>query len=378
MLISNNVNIKLSSKNIPYYRELGYDIPYHIDNRGRKVSNGEYLTVKVEDIPLHTQSVIVKVSCDYCGKECEKTYSNYNKGRKIIEKDACEECKTKKTKEVNIAKYGTNKKSELAKTQGFKNGRNKIDFNIIYEEFISKNLIPLFDETYYIDNNCNVRVLLPCKCKIHTDEILYISYDDLKTREVGCKFCVYENRKGENNNNWKGGISPENEAIRKSFEYKRWRRAVFKKDNYTCQCCGRNRKIKINAHHLDGYNWCVEKRFDKENGVTLCEDCHREFHYKYGYGNNTKEQLSEYMSIKLGNLDIQEIKVNKVETNLSVSVICLTTNKIFKSIKEAYLYYNLPHHLGEALKKNKEYYGKLSDGTKLKWMYYDEYLKQAI
>ena len=34
------------------------------------------------------------------------------------------------------------------------------------------------------------------------------------------------------------------------------------------------------------------------NGVTLCEDCHKEFHKIYGYGNNTEKQYEEFINNK--------------------------------------------------------------------------------
>lgn len=48
------------------------------------------------------------------------------------------------------------------------------------------------------------------------------------------------------------------------------------------------------AHHLNGYNWDVENRFNLDNGITLCEDCHIEFHRIYGFGNNTKKQFEYF------------------------------------------------------------------------------------
>src|SRR5258708_6524755 len=36
--------------------------------------------------------------------------------------------------------------------------------------------------------------------------------------------------KGEKNVNWKGGITPINEKIRKSIEYKLWRESIFMRD----------------------------------------------------------------------------------------------------------------------------------------------------
>lgn len=77
-----------------------------------------------------------------------------------------------------------------------------------------------------------------------------------------------------------------------------WREKVYKRDNYTCQLCkdrnGNGHRVELVAHHKDGYNWCEEKRFDVTNGVTLCKNCHKEFHRTYGSGDNTKEQFEEY------------------------------------------------------------------------------------
>ncbi|HDR8172030.1 TPA: HNH endonuclease [Bacillus thuringiensis] len=73
-----------------------------------------------------------------------------------------------------------------------------------------------------------------------------------------------------------------------------WRRKVYERDNFICQCCGYSKGGTLIAHHLDGYSWCVEKRTDVDNGVTLCETCHNKFHAIYGLRNNTKEQFITY------------------------------------------------------------------------------------
>ena len=48
----------------------------------------------------------------------------------------------------------------------------------------------------------------------------------------------FREKAGEKHSNWQGGITPINQAIRNSFEYKLWRTAVFERDNYTCIWCG--------------------------------------------------------------------------------------------------------------------------------------------
>jgi len=80
--------------------------------------------------------------------------------------------------------------------------------------------------------------------------------------------------KGKSHWNWKGGISSVNERIRKSVEYKLWREAVFKRDNYTCIWC-KQKGGKLNADHIKRFAEFPELRFAIDNGRTLCDMCHR-------------------------------------------------------------------------------------------------------
>ena len=82
---------------------------------------------------------------------------------------------------------------------------------------------------------------------------------------------------------------------------KKWRQDVWKRDNFTCQCCGKTiNDIVLNAHHIRNFSDCEELRYDVDNGITLCEECHsmfspNGFHHIYGVKNNTREQLEEYI-----------------------------------------------------------------------------------
>lgn len=78
---------------------------------------------------------------------------------------------------------------------------------------------------------------------------------------------------GEKNHNWKGGVTSINEKERKTPEYKAWRKAVFERDDYTCQFCG-VRGVELNADHIKPFAIFHELRLELSNGRTLCKPCH--------------------------------------------------------------------------------------------------------
>ena len=94
---------------------------------------------------------------------------------------------------------------------------------------------------------------------------------------LGRKFSYEINKKKgspkEKNPNWQGGLTPINESIRKSSEYRLWREAVFKRDDYVCQICF-VRGGKLNADHIKPFSLYPELRFAIDNGRTLCVKCH--------------------------------------------------------------------------------------------------------
>ena len=64
---------------------------------------------------------------------------------------------------------------------------------------------------------------------------------------------------------------------RNTKEYKLWRKSVFERDKYTCQDCGAC-GVKLQAHHKKQWAKYPRERYNVNNGVTLCEKCHKERH----------------------------------------------------------------------------------------------------
>lgn len=90
--------------------------------------------------------------------------------------------------------------------------------------------------------------------------------------------------RGKSHHSWKGGPSTKSEKIRKSVEYKLWRKAVFERDDYTCQIC-EIRGCELNADHIKPFSLYPELRLAIDNGRTLCKPCHIKYGWKKRKGN---------------------------------------------------------------------------------------------
>lgn len=107
-------------------------------------------------------------------------------------------------------------------------------------------------------------------------------------------------RSGENAGNYNPNLTDEErEQGRYYSEYPLWRTAVYEECDYTCQSCEDNRGGNLIAHHLNGWHWAKEERFDLCNGVAICETCHDEFHERYGYRDNTRNQFMDFLIEKV-------------------------------------------------------------------------------
>jgi len=74
--------------------------------------------------------------------------------------------------------------------------------------------------------------------------------------------------KGEKNPKWRNWISFEPYGLEFNEELKE---QIRKRDNYTCQICGKEQeKIKLDVHHID-FN---KQNNDKNNLISLCHSCH--------------------------------------------------------------------------------------------------------
>lgn len=110
----------------------------------------------------------------------------------------------------------------------------------------------------------------------------------IKCENCGIEFKAYENIRfcskecslafmvGPNHPNWKDGATDKNKRLRSTKKYLEWRKAVLKRDNYTCVKCGKTQKL--HAHHVKPFADYPELRYEVSNGITVCGSCHEEIH----------------------------------------------------------------------------------------------------
>ena len=67
---------------------------------------------------------------------------------------------------------------------------------------------------------------------------------------------------------------------RRTREYRLWRVAVIRRDG-VCQVDGCNTRQNRHAHHIESGSYNLELRYVVENGITLCKDCHMNYHNNF-------------------------------------------------------------------------------------------------
>jgi hypothetical protein len=82
---------------------------------------------------------------------------------------------------------------------------------------------------------------------------------------------------------------------RHCLDYKERRTAVYERDLYTCINCD-VRGGKLAAHHIESWATSLDTRFELNNGITFCFDCHRIFHTTYG-NTVTRTELVKFLGV---------------------------------------------------------------------------------
>jgi hypothetical protein len=90
------------------------------------------------------------------------------------------------------------------------------------------------------------------------------------TEETKIKISAFQ--QGVSIKEWNGYISPTDSSERNKFR-RTIQREVFKRDDYTCQLCGK-KGANLQVDHIQSWKDYIELRFNINNCRTLCMSCH--------------------------------------------------------------------------------------------------------
>lgn len=103
-----------------------------------------------------------------------------------------------------------------------------------------------------------------------TNYALYGILPERTSAVIYTMFILIKDKLDKKNNSYQNFIH------RRSSEYKKWKKDVLERDSFTCKRCGSTTNLV--AHHIKGFAEHETLRFDVENGITLCQSCHKEVH----------------------------------------------------------------------------------------------------
>lgn len=171
----------------------------------------------------------------------------------------------------------------------------------------------LTDAYHKEDGRLYVDVICDCG---NEKTVLLQSLNNGGTKSCGCYNVEYhKGMTGEKNPNWDPNLTDEerkqNNSRGSNSLYREFRKEALKKDDYKCQVCNYKSDKNMRVHHI--YSWATypHDRYNVNNAIVLCPIHHDiqysdSFHNVYGNGNNTPEQLEEYINRKRQELGIVE------------------------------------------------------------------------
>ena len=360
-LITKEVEVGLSGKNLKYYENLGYEIPRRKKNGIWSVPRGTKIKVKVEHL-THGSTAKVEIECDGCGRIHDTSYCAYMN----VNRDGltyCVNCNAKLFRSGENSHFWNPNLTDEDRI----NGRNYPE----YKEFIRRVIAR--------DNST-------CQCcgkKV---------YEDAEVHHLNGYSWYIEGRLDETNaillcstchSNYHS-LYGKKHSTKEDFE--EWFGKTVKLLKYNGVIlptrrvyCIEEDKIYDSAPHYakeHGMNY-GNRIYDVCNHVDGCVQIKGKHLLWYDeYEKMTPEEVSEYVNTIKVKHKTHSMRLSKA-TKATRRVICITNGEIFDSAKRAQEKYGYKNscNITACCNGSQKSTGYFIDGTPLQWMYYDDYLK---
>ena len=157
MLLSDKVEIKITTRNITYYRNKGYNIPKISSNNSKDKNKctSFNIFVNIDDLSP-TSKALVKRECDNCHLVEYVPYYNWNNRKYKEFGDLCFNCAVKiKLPKIMMEKYGVKNCAQVENVSNKKKETNLKRYGnewAIASNEVRKSIVDSFIEKYGVDN----------------------------------------------------------------------------------------------------------------------------------------------------------------------------------------------------------------------------------
>ncbi len=231
------------------------------ENKDSLPNRAKNLTKNQPDLPRNSDGLIER-KCIDCGK------IDYFK--KVPPSERCGSCGKKERfrHQPAVGFKQIDNINEIAKE--YENGIGLDELGKKYDLSAMTIRRKLIGAGYTTRNKREANLHNPRRLEINNkiSKTLTNKYDDINERKK-----ISANRQEISVEEWKEFIIPENKQFYKSQEYKEWRKAILKRDNYTCAMC-KVRGGKLQSHHIKPKCKFPELKLEISNGICLCHSCH--------------------------------------------------------------------------------------------------------
>lgn len=103
-----------------------------------------------------------------------------------------------------------------------------------------------------------------------TDYVFYKIIPTNIDKDILAMFLLIKNKLDKANKSYW------NYEDRRSNKYKKWKASVLERDKNKCKICGSKENLVV--HHIKHFADNINERYNIDNGITLCKNCHKEVH----------------------------------------------------------------------------------------------------